>query len=136
MKKQTYPAQVEYAESINYAITKAVQDGGCEVVIQNATDRRTIIQNARLHAVLGDISRQLKWDGSLRDINYWKRLMTIGWMTELNERPAMASNPYNGELIVFWPHTSKMSTKKLAELTEWATAFGTQQDVIWSNDGR
>ena len=104
--------------------------GGWEIVFKKATNRRTVEQNAKLHAMLGDFVKQrLTHQEKEWTVNQWKRLMTIGWMTENNERPIMTTNPSNGGLVVFWENTSGMTTKQLAELVEYVYAYGVQAGV-------
>ena len=47
--------------------------------------RRSTEQNARLHAMLGDIAKQKEWAGARRDIETWKRLMTAAWLRARGE---------------------------------------------------
>lgn len=114
-------------------LNKFYQLDGYSVKFIKTTNKRTLIQNAKIHAMCGDFVKcKITHDGKERDLEYWKRILTIGWLTAEGESPEIATNPYNGEIVVFWLHTSKMTTKQLASLTEYVYSYGAEKDVIWS----
>ena len=58
-----------------------------EVLIRPKAQTRNSLQNALLHAVLTDISKQVKWHGQAFDVVTWKRLCMASWLREKNEQP-------------------------------------------------
>lgn len=118
---------------INATINHALQVGGQELVIRKESGKRRVEQNARLHAMLADFVKQgIEHENRKWTIEQWKRLVTIGWMTEIKDRPIITTNPSNGELVFFWEHTSSLSVGKMASLIEWVQAYGVEKGVRFS----
>lgn len=93
---------------------------------------RTAEQNARLHALLTDISRQVEHAGRKWNVLIWKRLCTAAWLREIGESaqmiPALDGNGFD----VIYEKTSKLGVKKCASLIEWVQAFGAEHQVRWT----
>ena len=102
----------------------------CGVTLDD--DDRTAEQNAKLHACLSDISRQVEHGGKKWNLLIWKRLCTAAWMRELGENaqmiPALDGNGFD----VIYEKTSKLGIKKCASLIEWVQAFGAEHQVRWT----
>ena len=91
--------------------------------------RRSTEQNARLHAMLGDIAKQKEWAGARRDIETWKRLMTAAWLRARGEHVEMLpAIDGNGVDIVF-RRTSKLSVAECSELCDFIEAWAVDNDV-------
>lgn len=93
---------------------------------------RTAEQNAKLHAMLSDISRQVEHAGQKWSVLIWKRLCTAAWLRELGESatliPALDGNGFD----VIYEKTSKLGVKRCASLIEWIYAFGAEHQVRWT----
>lgn len=93
---------------------------------------RTAEQNAKLHAMLTDISRQVEHVGKKWNVLIWKRLCTASWLREIGENaqmiPALDGNGFD----IIYEKTSKLGVKKCASLIEWITAFGAEHQVRWT----
>ncbi|GAB3484339.1 recombination protein NinB [Azotobacter salinestris] len=93
---------------------------------------RTAEQNAKLHAMLTDISRQVEHVGKKWNVLIWKRLCTAAWLREIGESaqmiPALDGNGFD----VIYEKTSKLGVKKCASLIEWVQAFGAEHQVRWT----
>lgn len=104
-----------------------------KVAVEEAKPSRTLDQNAKLWAVLHDISRQVRWyvDGKeqLLDPEEWKHILTAG----LRKHQRIAQG-VEGGFVILGQRTSRMSIGEMSELIELALAFGAQQGVVWSND--
>lgn len=92
---------------------------------------RTGDQNAKIHAMLSDIARQVELNGRKYSAHVWKRLTVAEWLKDAGERP-MIIQDLSGEILVLWEKTSKMTTKQMASYIEWLYAFGVEYSVIWS----
>ena len=91
--------------------------------------RRSTEQNARLHAMLGDIAKQKEWAGARRDIETWKRLMTAAWLRARGEHVEMLpAIDGNGVDIVF-RRTSKLSVAECSELCDFIESWAVDNDV-------
>lgn len=101
------------------------------VTVQEAT--RTLDQNAKLHAALSDIARQVEWHGERMDIEDWKRLLTAAWARAERQPvklvPALDGNGFD----VLYRRTSRMSKSEVSGLIEYLHAWGTDHGVRWSD---
>lgn len=88
---------------------------------------RTLEQNKKLHAVLGDISRQVAWCGKKHSVVVWKRI--IGAYVRKQE----FVQGIDGEMVVIGVETSSESVKFISEMIEAALAFGAEHNVFWSD---
>lgn len=117
---------------INATIKHALQVGGQELVIRNEQDGRSVEQNARLHAMLTDISRQVEHYGQKLNVTIWKRLATAAWLREINHQPQMIPAIDGHGVDVIFERTSKLSMKQMTSLIEWVQAYGDEKGVRWS----
>jgi hypothetical protein len=104
------------------AVINAPDGFVCEV--KPAT--RTILQNARLWAMLADISRQVEWHGLMLAPEDWKHIFSAG----LKKQRAVPG--LDGGFVVLGQSTSKMTKAEMSELQELMSAFGAERDVQWS----
>lgn len=93
---------------------------------------RTAEQNAKLHAMLADISRQVEHAGQKWSVLIWKRLCTAAWLREEGESATMIPAIDGNGFDVIYEKTSKLGVKKCASLIEWVQAFGAEHQVRWS----
>ena len=97
-----------------------------KVVISEAGSLRTLDQNAKMWAMLTDISRQVEWYGFKLSPEEWKDMITASYKKQKTV-PGI-----DGGFVVLGARTSKMSTKEMADVIEIAYAFGAEKDVKWS----
>ena len=97
-----------------------------EVVIREHKSKRSLEQNAKLWAMLHDISRQVEWYGYRLTPEEWKDMLTAG----LKQQKAVPG--IDGGFVVLGASTRKMSVKEMAELIELAQHLGDQQQVRWT----
>ncbi|KAB0668966.1 recombination protein NinB [Oryzomonas sagensis] len=86
---------------------------------------RNLEQNARMWAMLTDISEQVDWYGQRLTKEDWKDVFTAS-LKRLKVVPGI-----DGGFVVIGAHTSKMSVSEMSELIEFAMAFGCQHNVKW-----
>lgn len=84
---------------------------------------RSLQANARMWAMLSDISRQVIWYGQKLAAEEWKDVLTAG----LKRQKVVPG--IDGGFVVIGARTSKMTVKEMAELMEIMEAFGAQQGV-------
>lgn len=103
------------------------------VKVDEAKSRRTIDQNAKMWALLGDISAQVAWvvDGDTvrLDPHDWKQILTAA----LKKHQRVAKG-VDGGLVFLGTHTSHMNTDEMSELIEMILWFGAEHSVNWSGD--
>jgi len=129
---KSIPLTQSVRQSVIDNVDHAIEVGGLEFKIVKATDRRNIEQNKKIHAMLSDISRQIKHYEQTYSVDVWKRLTMSAWLREANESPLMIPAIDGNGIDVIFERTSKLSRKRMAEYIEWVYAFGTNAGVIWS----
>lgn len=97
---------------------------GCVVSIKPAT--RTLEQNAKLWAMLGEISVQVDWHGRKLDAESWKHLFTSS-LKKMDVVPNLEGTGF----VALGLSTSKMTKRELADLITLIEAFSAQHGVIF-----
>jgi hypothetical protein len=97
-------------------------------------DKRTLEQNAKLHALCTDVAGQVAWQGKKRDVEAWKDIFTAALRSAKNELDVVPG--INGGFVLLGMHTSEMSKGECAELIELVLAFGAEHEVVFHDDAR
>ncbi len=93
-------------------------------------DPRTLEQNAKLWAMLSDVSNQVDWYGQKLANEDWKDLFTAV-LRQQRTVPGIG-----GGFVVLGLRTSKMSKREFSELVEIIYAFGSEKGVQWSEQAK
>lgn len=88
---------------------------------------RTLEQNAKLWAMLGDLSRQIHWHGQKLTPENWKDMCTAA----LKRQQVVPG--IDGGFVVLGTSTRRMTKPEMGELIEFMYAFGAQHNVAWSD---
>lgn len=92
---------------------------------------RSLDANAKMWAMLGDISKQIDWhlNGVAQKLTPedWKDILSAS----LNQENRIAQG-IRGGFVMLGQRTSRMSVKEMSELIELMYAFGAEHDVKWS----
>ncbi|MGF6154001.1 recombination protein NinB [Pseudomonas fluorescens] len=106
-------------------------ESAVEIIVRPVKSRRTLEQNAKLWAMLGDISRQVEWpvNGVMHklDSEDWKALMTAAARQEIRMAQGI-----NGGVVMLGVSTKRMTVAELGDVIECMYAFGADKGVIWS----
>lgn len=94
--------------------------------------RRTLDQNAALHAALTEVAEQVEWHGKKMPMDIWKRLCTAAWLREKGEAPDMVPALDGHGFDIIYHHTSKLTIPQMSELLEWVYAFGAEKGIKFS----
>lgn len=97
---------------------------------------RSNAQNRRLWAMLGDLSRQLKWPVFFEGRPDLVKLCSEDWKNILSaslEKSQRMAQGIDGGYVLLGQRTSKMSVKKMTELLELVRFFGDSKQVKWSD---
>jgi hypothetical protein len=113
------PSQRAYAKS---KIDEAPD--GWIVTLREPT--RTLDQNAKLWAMLGDLSKQMP-AGILATAEDWKCLAmhACGWECQF-------MNGLDGRPFPIGFRSSRLTVKQMRDLIEWLYAYGAEHEVRWS----
>ena len=92
--------------------------------------KRNLEQNAKMWAMLADVSNQIEHNGSKHTPETWKLL----FMHSLGHQSRFESG-LDGEVFPVGFRSSNLSVKEMSELIEWIYAWGAQNGVTWSERG-
>lgn len=126
MSKKTFRLVHETARRNAISAVARAQD---EMIVEIKPATRTVLQNARLWAMLTDISRQVEWHGLKLSPEDWKHIFSAG----LKKQRAVPG--LDGGFVVLGQSTSKMTKAEMSELQELMSAFGDERGVKWSDPG-
>lgn len=104
---------------------KAYLMGGNRLELVIKKEKRSLDQNAKLWATLGEIANQVDWYGQKLTAEDWKTMLTA---TLRKQRTVPG---VDGGFVVLGLSTSKMSKEEMSELLELALAFGAQKGVVF-----
>lgn len=105
-------------------IDNAPEDYVC--IIQKKT--RTLEQNAKLWAMLNDVSSQVDWYGRKLSAEDWKHVFTAS-LSQMDTVPGI-----DGGIVVLGQSTSKMTIAQMRDMIELMNAFGADHDVKWKDN--
>jgi len=100
-----------------------------EIIIRPYSKQRNNDQNAKLHALCRDVSKQVQWDGEWLDTEDWKRIFTAGWMKATGRTVKLVRSLDGNDFVPIFQRTSRLSTKEMAELIEFILAWCVDKDV-------
>lgn len=136
MSKQLFYLTTDLAKrNAIQAIASSPQNTVCEIKER----KRTLDQNARLHAMFGDIAKQVAFFGQKRDLETVKRLLVDAFArvkAEMGE--PLPGHGYtlpslDGQGIVqLGIQTRRLSVSHTAELIDYLFAWGNGNNVVWS----
>lgn len=106
-----------------WPLIKASLMAGHRMVVEVKKETRSLEQNARMWAMLTDVSRQVVWYGRKLTPEDWKHVFTAS-MTKQEVVPGI-----DGGFVVLGKSTSQMTRAEMSELQELMQAFGAQQGV-------
>ena len=105
---------------------KAHLMAGQQLVIEVKEKTRSTEQNARMWALLTDVSRQVDWYGQKLTPEEWKDVFSAS----LKKQKAVPG--LDGGFVILGQRTSKMSIREMSELMELIEAFGADKGVRFS----
>lgn len=103
----------------------ATAPDGYVVTVKPAS--RTLDQNARMWAMLGDVSRQVEWYGKRLTSEDWKHVFSAS-LRKLSVVPNLDGTGF----VALGLSTSRMTKRELGDLIDLMTAFGNERGVEWS----
>ena len=106
-----------------WPLLKSMLMAGHRVVVEIKPETRTLAQNARLWAMLTDVSKQVDWYGRKLSEEEWKHVFTAS-LAKQDVVPGI-----DGGFVVLGKSTSKMTKPEMSELQQLIEAFGAQQGV-------
>lgn len=121
--------RAEDMAAIGRAIREMLAVGPVRVTVEEHKSTRSAEQNAKLHAMLQDISRQRQWAGQWLDVEDWKRLMVAAWCRANKQAvrivPALDGHGFD----VIYKRTSKLSVTEMIDLIEFVQWWAVENGV-------
>lgn len=127
--------KVRLAPGTRRMVMQAIIDApdGHFVHIQEPT--RNLNQNARFHAMCGDIAKQMPWMGRQLGTEDWKRLLVDSWMRTTGRHASQVVPSLDGAGVVsLGVQTRGLGVRAMAELIEYVMAWGTEHGIQFSDD--
>ncbi len=125
-EKQIYT--MAHAEARRRAISAVtLAKDGYVVTIRPST--RNLETNAKLHALLTEISETREWAGERRSVTVWKRLLVASFLRARGEPLEVLPALDGSGVDVIYEHTSQMSQKVCGELIEFIEAWAEVGEV-------
>ena len=97
-------------------------------VVTIAEPTRNLEQNAKMWAMLAELSDQTDWHGSKLNPDEWKDLLSAG-LVQSKVVPNLTGNGF----VILGQRTSKLSKAEFASLIELIYAFGAERGVEFSD---
>lgn len=104
----------------------AMAPDGYVVTIKPPT--RSLDQNARMWAMLSDVSRDVEWYGKKLEPEDWKHVFTASL-----RRLSVVPNLDGTGFVALGLSTSRMTKRELGDLIDLITAFGNERGVRWTD---
>jgi hypothetical protein len=105
---------------------KAMLMAGHRMVLEVRPETRSLAQNARLWAMLTEISQQVDWYGRKLTAEEWKHVFTAA-LSKQDVVPGI-----DGGFVVLGKSTSSMTKGEMSELQTLMEAFGAEKGVRFS----
>ncbi|MQB37645.1 hypothetical protein DXT97_12665 [Agrobacterium tumefaciens] len=102
---------------------RGVSDG---TIVEFRKSTRSHEQNAKMHAMLGEVSDQVVWYGQKLKVEDWKNMFTASL-----RKASVVPGIDPGTVVPLGIHTSTMTIDEMSNMIELIYAFGAQNDVTF-----
>ena len=109
---------------------EAVQSAPPGYCVKVEPKTRSLEQNARMWAMLTDVSRQVEWYGKRLTPEAWKCVFSAS-LKKQDVVPGL-----HGDFVVIGQSTSQMSIREMGDLMTLMEAFGAERNVRWTEPVR
>lgn len=119
-------------ESVRANALNAVKSAPDKFIIDIRKPTRKLSQNAKFHAMLADIARQVQWCDKWLKPEQWKVLLISGHAVA-TKKEADVLPGLEGECVNIRESSAQMSVKRMASLIEYTTAWAIGQGVRFTD---
>lgn len=113
-------------------ISKLLVDEKCPLVVIIKPLTRTLEQNAKMHAMLTDIAKQMTFNGKSLHMLQWKGMLVCAFnKAAYDEEPEIVE--FEGIFYNLRESTAEMGIKRTAEFIEYLFAWGEDNGVRFSD---
>lgn len=113
---------------------EAIDEAPKETRVEIKGPRRTLDQNAKMHAMIGDIAKQHQHAGRTLSVKQWKVLLMVAlgleqveWIPSLDD---------DGDPVPVGTSTGELSIAQCSDMIELLYAKGATWGVIWTEPER
>ncbi|HAI2192966.1 TPA: recombination protein NinB [Escherichia coli] len=132
MKQTIFLRTKQQQQSAINAILATPLDKDKPVTIRITDYKRNLDQNAKFHAMLADIARQVQWCGKWLKPEQWKVLLISGHAVATKQEADVLPG-LEGEYVNIRESSAQMSVKRMASLIEYTTAWAVGQGVRFTD---
>lgn len=126
---ETVP-QARVALGTLWAKLKPALEAGKACQLELRPLKRTLDQNAKFHAMIGQIADQMGEAGSSWTVEDWKRLLIDQWASDTNRRIGSVVPSLDGQRVVqLGLQSAKFSVADATEFIEWLDAWAAQKGI-------
>jgi hypothetical protein len=122
------PQQAYQAIQEAWKRAKSMLFAGHRLVLEVRPETRSSEQNARMWAMLTDVSRQVEWYGKRLTPEDWKHVFSSS-LRKLDVVPNIEGTGF----VALGLSTSRMTKGEMSDLMELISAFGAERGVAWSD---
>jgi hypothetical protein len=108
---------------------EAVRLAGDEYIVTITEPKRSMVQNALMWVLLGELANQVEWHGQKLTAENWKDMCTAAL------RRQQVVPGIDGGFVVLGTSTRKMTKVEMSELIDFVYAFGAQHGVEFGEQG-
>lgn len=91
---------------------------------------RLLVQNAKFHAMCGDVAKQAKFGGRALKLKQWKVLFISAHAIETGEESDIVAG-LTGEFVNLRESSAEMSIARMASVIEYVTCWGAQNGITF-----
>lgn len=128
MSKQTFRLVHEISRRNAISAVARAQDG---MIVEIKPATRSTEQNAKLHAMFGDVAKQAKLHGRKLTADQWKVVFISGHAVATGIGADVLPG-IEGEFVNIRESSAQMGVKRMASLIEYMLAWGADQGIVWS----
>jgi hypothetical protein len=122
------PQQAYQAIQEAWKRAKSMLFAGHRLTLEVKPETRSSEQNARMWAMLTDVSRQVEWYGKRLTPEDWKHVFSSS-LRKLDVVPNIEGTGF----VALGLSTSRMTKGEMSDLMELISAFGAERGVAWSD---
>lgn len=108
---------------------KPMTMAGHRMVLEVRPESRSNPQNARLHAMLTELTHGVEWNGQKLPMEVWKQLCMAAWMREERQSPQLVPSLDGNGVDIIYERTSKLTKDECGRFMEWIAAFSAEHGL-------
>lgn len=119
-------------------VREAAQGGALDITVARAS--KTRLQESRYHAMIGDISKQVDFDGTKYDPTTWKAQLIDQFQQEkllLGEPLATPGRTVMSldkqRIVQIRPSSTDFRKKEASDFIEYLFSFGAEMGICWTD---